>query len=305
MLVGVGGSGRQSLTRLSSFIAEFQCMGIEITRTYNKDAWREDLKRVLMQAGAKAKDVVFLFSDTQIKEESFLEDINNILNSGDVPNLYAPDEFESIIGDVRPLCKAAGKIDTRDNIWQHYISLVRSHLHVVLAFSPIGGSFRNRCRMFPSLVNCCTIDWFSAWPEDALFSVAESILGRSGGRPLGIEGMVDPLCNMCVKIHRSVEESSGRFLREKRRHNYTTPTSYLELIRLYTEMLTSQRSIVDGKISRYEGGLTKLADAETVVAELRVELTKLQPTLKKAAADTEALLKQLAVDQKDADEAAA
>jgi len=100
-------------------------MGIEITRTYNMDAWRDDLKRILMQAGTKAKDVVFLFSDTQIKEESFLEDINNILNSGDVPNLYAPDETEQILGDVRPLCKAAGKIDTRDNIWQHYISLVR------------------------------------------------------------------------------------------------------------------------------------------------------------------------------------
>ena len=69
---------------------------------------------------------VFLFSETQIVKESFLEDINNILNSGDVPNLYAPDEMERIINGVRPAVKAAGKLDTRDAIFAHYIQTVRS-----------------------------------------------------------------------------------------------------------------------------------------------------------------------------------
>ena len=43
--------------------------------------------------------------------------------------------------------------------------------------SPIGEVFRARLRQFPSLVNCCTIDWFSEWPEEALHSVAHSFLG--------------------------------------------------------------------------------------------------------------------------------
>ncbi|GIQ91740.1 dynein heavy chain, partial [Kipferlia bialata] len=38
--------------------------------------------------------------------------------------------------------------------------------------SPIGAQFRSRIRQFPSLVNCCTIDWFDQWPDDALRSVA-------------------------------------------------------------------------------------------------------------------------------------
>ena len=45
-------------------------------------------------------------------------------------------------------------------------------------FSPIGEIFRARLRQFPSLVNCCTIDWFSAWPEEALRSVASTFLGE-------------------------------------------------------------------------------------------------------------------------------
>lgn len=42
------------------------------------------------------KPTVFLFTDTQVVEESFLEDINNILSSGEVPNLYNPEEFEEV-----------------------------------------------------------------------------------------------------------------------------------------------------------------------------------------------------------------
>lgn len=47
-------------------------------------------------AGVDNKPTVFLFNDTQIVDESFLEDINNILSSGEVPNLYKQDEFVEV-----------------------------------------------------------------------------------------------------------------------------------------------------------------------------------------------------------------
>ena len=45
-------------------------------------------------------------------------------------------------------------------LFNMFIDRVREQLHVVLAMSPIGDAFRTRLRKFPSLVNCCTIDWF-------------------------------------------------------------------------------------------------------------------------------------------------
>lgn len=64
-------------------------------------------------------------------------------------------------------------IDTRENLMKMFVQLTRQNLHIVLAFSPVGEKLRNRCRQFPSIINCCTIDWFDKWPNEALYSVAE------------------------------------------------------------------------------------------------------------------------------------
>ena len=55
-----------------------------------------DIHKLYYQVGVEDKPTVFLFTDTQVVEETFLEDIHNILSSGEVPNLYKPDEFEEV-----------------------------------------------------------------------------------------------------------------------------------------------------------------------------------------------------------------
>jgi dynein heavy chain len=98
LLVGVGGTGKQSLTRLASHMCGYKCFQIELSRGYNYDSFHEDLKKLYEQAGPNNQNTVFLFTDNQIVVEEFLEDINNILNSGEVPNLFdKQDEYEKMI----------------------------------------------------------------------------------------------------------------------------------------------------------------------------------------------------------------
>lgn len=87
MLVGVGGSGKQTMAKFAAALSGFSVFEIELTRTYSLNEFREDLKKLYHSAGIDGKSIVFLFKDTQIVSESFLEDINNMLNSGEVLSL--------------------------------------------------------------------------------------------------------------------------------------------------------------------------------------------------------------------------
>ncbi len=79
LLVGVGGSGKQSLTRLSSYISRAFQFQITLTKQYNKNSFLEDLKTLYKSAGHMRRPTTFLFTESEIKDEVFLEYINSVV----------------------------------------------------------------------------------------------------------------------------------------------------------------------------------------------------------------------------------
>ncbi|ORX87075.1 hypothetical protein BCR32DRAFT_215666 [Anaeromyces robustus] len=297
LLLGVGGSGRQSLTRLASYIFDFDLYQVEITKNYNTQAWHDDIKVFMKKAGVEWRPTVFLFSDTQIQEESFLEDINNILNSGEVPNLFPADERQEIIGALKDKARNVPKVadGSATTVFTYFVEQCRQNLHVVLCMSPIGDSFRNRIRKFPSLINCCTIDWFTAWPDDALEMVASSFLKDVDISP---EHRISVVF-MCKHFHESTIKQSDKFLKNTNRHNYVTPMSYLELIRTFKTLLDEKRLEVSQLQSRYSNGVEKLNFAQDSVEKMQIDLNDLQPKLIKTKENTDILMEKVEKESKD------
>ena len=130
LLVGVGGSGKQSLSRLSAFISSLEVFQVTLRKGYGIPDLKLDLAALYMKAGVKNIGTMFLMTDAQVSDEKFLVLINDLLASGEIPDLFPDEDFENIINAVRNEVKSVGLQDTRENCWKFFIDRVRRMLKV-------------------------------------------------------------------------------------------------------------------------------------------------------------------------------
>lgn len=157
------------------------------------------MQKLLKITGLEDKEAVFLFSDTQITNEGLVEDICNILNKGEIPNLFPPEEKAKILEDI-PITGSPNEK------YQYFVQQCKKNLHIVLAFSPVGESFRRRLRTFPTLINCSTIDWFLPWPEEALRSTASNHFVKE--MKINDENLKNALVDVAVDMQVRITELS-------------------------------------------------------------------------------------------------
>uniref|UniRef100_A0A672T1I3 Dynein axonemal heavy chain 17 n=1 Tax=Sinocyclocheilus grahami TaxID=75366 RepID=A0A672T1I3_SINGR len=273
LLVGVGGSGKQSLTRLAAFISSLEVFQITLKKGYGIPDLKSDLGALYIKAGVKNIGMVLLMTDAQVADEKFLVLVNDLLASGEIPDLFPDDEVENIIGSLRNEVRGQGLMDTRENCWKFFIDRVRRQLKVALCFSPVGSKLRVRSRKFPAVVNCTAIDWFHEWPQEALESVSLRFLQDVEHIQPEVK---DSVSKFMAYVHISVNKTSKDYLANERRYNYTTPKSFLEQIKLYGNLLALKKKDLTSKMERLENGLEKL-NSTTAQVRLFVCLFKIRP----------------------------
>ncbi|KAI9188096.1 hypothetical protein H9P43_002487 [Blastocladiella emersonii ATCC 22665] len=296
LLVGVGGSGKQSLTRLAAFTAGYKVFEIALSRGYSEADFRESLKLLYSELGS-GKKVVFLFTDAHVVQEGFLELVNNMLTVGIIPTLYAEDEKEAVLGTVRDEVTKAGMVASRENCWQYFVQKCSMNLHIVLCMSPQGDKLRERCRNFPGLVSNTVVDWFPPWPEEALRSVAETFLGT-----VVPTEYKDAIVSHMVQVHLSIGAASAEFLQRWRRTNFVTPKNYLDYVNFYISLLRDQRETNGKQCTRLESGLSKLEEASVQIKDLGAKLAVQNVMVKEKSEACEALLQVITTQTAQAEE---
>ncbi|XP_023387296.1 dynein heavy chain 11, axonemal, partial [Pteropus vampyrus] len=287
LLIGVGGSGKQSLSRLAAYMCSLEVFQITLTEGFGIQELQVDLANLYIRTGAKNMPTVFLLTDAQVLDESFLVLINDLLASGEILDLFSDEDVDKIISGIRNEVRALGLVDSRENCWQFFLARVRLQLKIILCFSPVGHTLRIRARKFPAIVNCTAIDWFHAWPQEALVSVSRRFIEETKGiEPLD----KDSISFFMAHVHTSVNEMSTRYYQNERRYNYTTPKSFLEQISLFKNLLKKKQKEVSQKKEHLVNGIQKLKTTASQVGDLKARLASQEAELQLRNHDAEALI---------------
>jgi dynein heavy chain len=269
LLIGVGGSGKQSLSKLASFLLSYDVIRIMVSTSYGMVDLKADLATMFTKAGCSGTQLLFILTDAQITKESFLVYINDVLSSGYVPDLFAKDEIDGVLGKIRNEAKSAGYMDTPDQLFDFFLDKIKKNLHLALCFSPVGDTLRIRARKFPGMINCTSIDWFHEWPKVALIDVATRFLIEI---EFPNEEVLAAIALHMSDVHISIDQANQDYLTRERRYNYTTPTSFLELINFYKSLLDKKRTKISDQINRLEIGLGTMQETTEQVEGLKKEL---------------------------------
>eukprot|EP01116_Phalansterium_solitarium_P023771 TRINITY_DN849_c1_g1_i4.p1 TRINITY_DN849_c1_g1~~TRINITY_DN849_c1_g1_i4.p1 ORF type:complete len:3887 (-),score=1955.58 TRINITY_DN849_c1_g1_i4:123-11783(-) len=296
LLVGVGGSGRSSLARFAAYLAGYKLFTLEMKKGFRLQDFRDRLKELYRVAGVDNKPVVFLFSDTQILNEAFLEDVCNIMSRGEIPNLFQAEELVQIRDAIRADDKAAlaagggskagvGHEKQAADAWYGtFIERAWDNIHVALSMSPVGDALRNRTRMFPAVINNTTIDWFMRWPEEALKEVALKYLNDIEFTGENASELRSIIADITVIVHTSAIEMAAKMAAEVKREFTVTPTNFLQLVQAYLSLFRDKKKALKDSSDKLSNGLAKLDDTREKVTEMSKtleETKKVVATLQK------------------------
>jgi len=291
LLLGMGGSGRHSLARLATAVANMDLEILEVTRKFDFQTFRGNIKTVFRKAGIEKRKMVLLLSENELRDDAFYEDLSSMLSGGDIPGLYNTEELRNIRDYIAEAIKkesegimgsyAAGQqqmTELQETTYNKFTNNVVDNLHIVLCFSPVGSKFRNCCRDYPAVLNTTTCIWFLTWPDYALSEVANKFVRDMNLPEKQQEGMASTIAYM----HISALEMAEKMKMEKERTFYLTPTHYMDLMRGYKRLLEEKGKEIEQLKNKLANGLLKFKETEKRAEQMNTESsTKKQANLEK------------------------
>eukprot|EP00760_Papus_ankaliazontas_P016261 PhM_4_TR16775/c0_g1_i1/m.22691/K10414/DYNC2H, DNCH2; dynein heavy chain 2, cytosolic len=272
LFVGRSGVGRRAVVTLACFQLGIALKTLNMSLSYDQRSFRADLREVIMKAGIENSSVALLLEDHNIVDTSFLEMVNSLIASGEVPGLFTHEELEPMLGPIKEDALQEGFMGST---YDYFVTRVQRNLHIIVLMDNRSASYELRCQSNPALFTRCQVAWMGTWTTDGMRILPRSILND---------------------IVKQLEENKDTFdLRaefvamHQGMGTEVSPQQFLSLMRTYRSLFNEKSLSFNDSIKRLQSGLSKLEEAESAVAQIRVDVTS-----KKA---------DLEVKQKEADEA--
>ena len=194
LLVGESGVGKSVLTKFVAWNNGLSLHEVQATRHYTLAKFDDELRGVMRRAGVDRERMVLVIDEADGVSSAFLERMNALLASGEVPGLWGVDDTQRLLAGCREAMRAEGlgDDDAADDaaILDWFARNVRRNLHVVFTLNPgcDPTSLTRRATASPALFNRCVVDWFGAWSPQTLAQVSGALLRQVD---FGAVGAVD------------------------------------------------------------------------------------------------------------------
>lgn len=279
LLVGASGVGKTTLSRFVSWMNGLDVFQIKAGKNFGLADFDANLRGVMKRSGCKMEKICFIFDESNVLGVAFLERMNALLASGEVPGLFEGEEYANLIHQYKEN-NPKEKNSSDEEIYNNFTKNVQRNLHVVFTMNPANPDFSNRTASSPAIFNRCVIDWFGDWSEEALLQVARELTEKVEipQNSLQIEELnaKDILVSLIVKIHNTVKALNSQLRKSAKRFNYLTPRDFLDFIKHTKELHKEKHEILLEQQRHLSSGLSKLKETEEKVAELESSLKKYQ-----------------------------
>lgn len=303
LLAGASGAGKTVLSRFTAWMNGLSIFQIKIHKNYGLDEFDEDLRLIMKRSGVQDEKIAFIIDESNVISTAFMEKMNALLASGEVPGLFEGEELNQLLNGLR---ERHGHDTPPDELFERFTKDVCKNLHIIFTMNPANAGFSNRTATSPALFNRCVVDWFGDWDNQALQQVAAELTDQMG--ELTTTDDVDPVetkasvVDTMVFFHERLKEISEDLLQAHGRTNHMTPRHYTDFIMHYTKLYAAKREELNEQQVHLNKGLKKLEDTETDVQEMQQSLAVKNAQLAEAGKEAEKKLSAMLVDQKEAEE---
>ncbi|KAM3875467.1 cytoplasmic dynein 2 heavy chain 1 [Diretmus argenteus] len=296
LLAGRSGVGRRTATCLVSHMHGYTLCTPKISRNYSLKHFNNDLKMVMQLAGLEGQQVVLLLEDYQFVHPAFLEMVNSLLSSGEVPGLYTPEELEPLLSSLKD---AASQDGFTGPLYNYFSYRIQQNLHIVLIMDCTNSNFTINCESNPALYRKCSVQWMEGWSESSMKKIPELLLAKiegeaeksGGGKATNSNGSGSDqgeLCRLFLLVHESCREHGA------------TPSQYMSFLHVYTAIYSSKQSQLTTRQQHLQAGVSKLNEAKALVDELKRRAAEQSTLLKTKQQEADSALQEITTSMQNA-----